>query len=184
MLPRNSSPIIGLRLRALCSRLHEGKRICRKRYARRRLRTALFAALLCSACGPGPQPPRQAPRDETKEPWYSQTVERLANQNREARNLWKSGKADAAAALIQSGEPLAGRLLSVRNPTLAAMQDASDLDDLYGRMLLSNRNYGWARLFFQKNLARWKNWTPQTPDTIARLKEAQSGIAECDQGLQ
>jgi hypothetical protein len=85
--------------------------------------------------------------------------------------------------LIQTGEPLATRLLSVRNPTLAAMEDASDLDDLYGRMLLSNRNYGWAMLFFQKNQARWKNWKPQTPDTAARLKEAQSQIAECDRRL-
>jgi hypothetical protein len=104
-------------------------------------------------------------------------------QNREASRLWKNGKADAAAALIQSGEPLASRLLSVPKPTLAAMEDASDLDDLYGRMLLSNRNYGWARLFFQKNLARWKNWTPQTPDTAARLKEAQAAIAECDRRM-
>jgi len=63
------------------------------------------------------------------------------------------------------------------------MQDASDLDDLYGQMLLSNRNYGWARLFFQKNLARWKNWKPQTPDTAARLKQAQDAIAECDRRM-
>jgi hypothetical protein len=50
-------------------------------------------------------------------------------------------------------------------------------------MLLSNRNYGWARLFFQKNLARWKNWKPQTPDTAARLKQAQEAIAETDRQL-
>jgi hypothetical protein len=110
-------------------------------------------------------------------------VEQLAAQNREAAALWKNGKPDKAGDLIQSGEPLASRLLSVRNPTLAAMEDASDLDDLYGRMLLSNRNYGWAMLFFQKNQARWKNWTPQTPGTAARLKEAQSAIAECNRRL-
>ncbi len=149
-----------------------------------RLPAAFLAALIICACGPPPAPSRpQAPVDETKEPWYSQTVDQLAAQNREARTLWKSGKEDRAAALIQSGETLAGRLLSVRNPTLAAMQDASDLDDLYGQMLLSNRNYGWARLFFQKNQARWRNWTPQTPDTAARLKEAQSAIAECDRRI-
>ena len=95
----------------------------------------------------------------------------------------KCEPADAAAALIQNGEVQASRLLSVPKPTLAAMQDASDLDDLYGRMLLSSRNYGWARLFFQKNLARWKNWKPQSPDTAARLKQAQSAIAECDQRM-
>jgi hypothetical protein len=148
------------------------------------VRTVFLAFLLLSACGPAPPQPQPAPpRDETKEPWYSQTVAQLAAQNREARALIKSGKPDAAASLIQSGEQLETRLLSVRNPTLAAMQDASDLDDLYGRMLLSNRNYGWAMLFFQKNQARWKNWKPQTPDTAARLKEAQSAIAECDRRL-
>jgi hypothetical protein len=149
-----------------------------------RLPAAFFVALLLAACGPAPQPPQPAaPRDETKEPWYSQTVEKLSAQNHEAIALVKAGKPDAAAALIQSGEPLASRLLAVRNPTLAAMEDASDLDDLYGRMLLSNRNYGWAMLFFQKNQARWKNWKQQTPDTAARLKEAQSEIAECDRRL-
>jgi hypothetical protein len=145
---------------------------------------AFLVALTLSNCGPAPVAPRpDSQRDETQEPWYSQIVEQLAARNREANGLFKSGRADAAAAIVQTSEPLAGRLLSVRRPTLAAMEDASDLDDLYGRMLLSNRNYGWARLFFQKNLARWKNWTPRTPDTAGRLKEAQSAIAECDRRL-
>ena len=141
---------------------------------------ALLAVAILSACGPGPPPSTQAPKDETKEPWYAETVDKLAAQNREAAQLWKNGKADDAAALVQSGETQASRLLAVPRPTLAAMQDASDLDDLYGRMLFSNRNYGWARLFFQKNAARWKNWRPQTADTAARLKEALNGIDECD----
>jgi len=146
---------------------------------------AAFLGLTLSACGPAPAPapPAAAHRDETKEPWYSQTVEQLAAQNRQTKSLMTNGKPDDAAALIQSGEQLASRLLSVPRPTLAAMQDASDLDELYGRMLLSNRNYGWARLFFQKNLVRWKNWTPQTSDTAARLKEAESDIAECDRRM-
>jgi hypothetical protein len=139
-------------------------------------------ALFLSACAPPPPPP-VVHKDETLEPWYNQTVQELAAQNQKAATLWKSGKEDAAAALIQSGEPIASRLLAVPQPTLAAMQDASDLDDLYGRMLLSNRNYGWARLFFQKNLARWKNWKPQTPDTAARLKQAREAIAETDRQL-
>ena len=72
------------------------------------------------------------------------------------------------------------RLLSVPRPTLAAVEAASGLDDLYGRMLLSNRHYGWARLLFQKNLARWTNWQPQTAETVRRRKLAESQIAECD----
>lgn len=64
------------------------------------------------------------------------------------------------------------------------MEVASDLDELYGRMVFSNRNYGWARLLFQKNAARWKHWTPQTPDTIRRLKEAESEIEDCDKHLE
>jgi hypothetical protein len=141
-----------------------------------------FFLLLLSACAPAPPPPT-VHKDETKEPWYNQAVQELAAQNQKAATLWKSGKPDDAAALIQSGEPIASRLLAVTNPTLPAMQDASDLDDLYGQMLLSNRNYGWARLFFQKNLARWKNWKPQTPDTAARLKQAQDAIAEVDRQM-
>ena len=143
----------------------------------------LVTVLLLSGCAPEPAPPQPAQRDETGEPWYSQAVSRLAAQNGEAKSLLKKGKPDEAAAIVQSGEPIASRLLSVTRPTLAAMQEASDLDDLYGGMLLSNRNYGWARLLFQKNQARWKNWMPQTPDTARRLKEAQSAIAECDRRL-
>jgi hypothetical protein len=75
------------------------------------------------------------------------------------------------------------RLLSVQRPTLDAAEAASDLDDLYGRMLLANRHYGWARLQFQKNVARWKHWMPQTKETARRLKQAESAIAECDRRL-
>lgn len=103
--------------------------------------------------------------------------------NREANRLFQGGQSDQAAALIEKGEPLMKRLLSVSRPTLAATEAASDLDDLYGRMLLSNRHYGWARLQFQKNLARWKNWKPQTEETARRLKQAESAIAECDRHI-
>jgi hypothetical protein len=63
------------------------------------------------------------------------------------------------------------------------VEAASDLDQLYGRMLLSNRNYGWARLEFQKNRARWKTWQPQTDETVRRLKLAETAIAECDRRM-
>lgn len=149
----------------------------------RSLLIPILSGLMLAACGPAPPPPQGTKRDETKEAWYSQTVEQLAAQNLKAKTLLKNGKPDDAAALIQSGEPLASRLLAVPKPTLTAMEGASDLDDLYARMLLSNRNYGWARLFFQKNAARWKLWTPQTKDTVRRLKEAQAGIAECDRRM-
>jgi hypothetical protein len=63
------------------------------------------------------------------------------------------------------------------------MEAASDLDDLYGRMLLANRHYGWARMFFQKNAARWRTWTPATEDTERRRKVAEARIAECDRRM-
>jgi hypothetical protein len=151
------------------------------------LRILAFASLLVlimtASCGPAPAPPKAAQRDETKEPWYGRTVDQLAAGNREASSLLKRGKEDDASALVQSGEKLATRLLAVPKPTLPAMEAASDVDDLYGRMLLANGNYGWARLFFQKNLARWKNWTPETSNTEARRKAAAAGIAECDKHL-
>ena len=88
------------------------------------------------------------PRDPTTERWYGQTVDELSAMNRQANEFFKNGKGDEAAALIEKGEPLSSRLLSVPQPTLAATEAASDLDQLYGQMLLSNKNYGWARLLF------------------------------------
>ena len=84
---------------------------------------------------------------------------------------------------IQQGEDLSGQVLAVIHPTLEAMQAASDLDDLYARMLLSNRHYTWAQTFFQKNRARWKYWQPQTEDTARRMKIAEDGIAACESGI-
>ena len=102
----------------------------------------------------------------------------------DARKQFKEGHPDAASQLIQTSEPLVKRLLGVPRPTLEVADAASDLDDLYGRMLLSNRHYGWARLQFQKNLARWKNWTPQTGESQKRLQQAKDAIAECDRHIQ
>ncbi len=143
----------------------------------------MFAVLLLAACSPPPEPVAKPKPDVTAEPWYGKTVEQLAGMNREAAKLLESGKADKAAALITAGQPLETRLLSPPHPTLPAMEAASDLDQLYGSMLLANRRYGWARLAFQKNLIRWKYWKPRTPDTLRRLKEAQSEIEECDRHL-
>jgi len=142
------------------------------------MRAWLLAFALLAACGPAPAPP--VPKDPTTEAWYAQDVTDLTAMAHQASDLFKNGKPDDAAALIEKGEPLSAKLLAVRNPTLAAVEAASDLDQLYGQMLFSNHNYGWARLMFQKNLARWKTWTPQTPATTARLKAAQTAIAQCD----
>jgi len=140
---------------------------------------AILAAALLTACETAPPPQR----DITKEAWYSETVQQLVGINGEARSFFESGKSDQAAALIEKGQPLMSRLLSVPRPTLEATEAASDLDDLYGRMLLANRHYGWARLLFQKNLARWRHWQPETPEAARRLQQAKAAIAECDRHL-
>lgn len=111
-------------------------------------------------------------------------VEELAAIDLKARESFKKGKGDEAADLIQQGEPLSKNLMSVSRPTLAATEAASDLDRLYGDMLFSHRNYGWARLMFQKNLARWTNWTPKTEETTRRIAEAETSIAECDRRIE
>jgi hypothetical protein len=147
-----------------------------------RLLLPLFAVLL-AACAPAPAPAPQPPFDPTAEDWYGPTTAQLAAMNREAEGLLREGKGDQAAAIITKGQALVSRLLAAPRPTLAAMEAASDLDQLYGGMLLGNRNYGWARLAFQKNASRWKNWRPTTPDTARRLKMAQDGIAECDRRM-
>jgi hypothetical protein len=143
-----------------------------------RLLVVLALAFLAS-CEQAPAPPR----DATKEPWYRDALEQLTAMNREADSAFAAGKSDQAAALIEKGQPLVARLLAVPNPTFEAAVAASDLDDLYGRMLLSNRHYGWARLLFQKNLSRWKHWQPQTPETSRLLRQAESAIAECDRHI-
>ena len=139
--------------------------------------------VVLAACAPAPAPVEQAQRDPTTEPWYGQTVGELAAMDRQAEDYFKKGKGDDAAALIEKGEPLSQRLLAVPKPTLAATEAASDLDQLYGEMLFSNRNYGWARLLFQRNVARWKNWKPQTGESARRLKLAEDAIAECDRHI-
>ncbi|MES1260641.1 MAG: hypothetical protein ABUS49_02810 [Acidobacteriota bacterium] len=145
----------------------------------------LFACCLAllAGCGTAPAPVESVKRQPVDEPWYAEAVTQLNEIDREAESLFQRGKPDDAAARIQQGEPLASRLLSVPRPTLQATEAASDLDQLYGRMLLSNRRYGWARLQFQKNLARWKHWQPSTPETERRLRLAQAAIAECDRHI-
>jgi hypothetical protein len=139
--------------------------------------------LLAIACGHSSAPREQAPQTPTSQPWYGQTLGELVDLNRRAQEFFRQGKGDQAAALIEKGEALSNRLLSVSKPTLEAYEAASDLDQLYGEMLLSNRNYGWARLLFQKNLARWRHREPQTPEIARRLKLAQDAIAECDRRM-
>ncbi len=142
----------------------------------------LAIALLVGACGDTP-PAATPEHDETSDPWYGETLGQLTSMVHDATEFRRLGKADAASALIEKGEPLASQLLAVRHPTLAAMQAASDLDDLYGRMLLSNRHYAWAQFLFQKNVARWKHWVPSTTDTESRLKQAEDAVRECDKGM-
>jgi hypothetical protein len=142
----------------------------------------LMAAIL-TGCAPAPAPAKRANVDPTQEAWYGEALQQLTAMNLQAQSLLKRGKADEAAALITAGEPRANRLLAVPRPTLAAMEAASDLDELYGRMLLSNRNYGWARMMFQKNRARWKNWRPQTDETARHVKATEAAIAECDRRM-
>jgi hypothetical protein len=141
----------------------------------------VIAALVLTNCGPDTAP--APPRDVTTEAWYGKALAQLTGMNSDAEAFLKSGKPDDASALIERGEPIASQLLGVPRPTLAAMEAASDLDDLYGRMLLSNRHYEWAQFQFQKNRARWKYWKPQTEETARRLQQADAAIAECDRGM-
>ena len=142
----------------------------------------LLGALLLAACAP-PAAPVASQGDATQEAWYGKGVDQLAAMDRQAKDFLEHGKTDQAAAIITDGETWVSRLLAVPRPTLPAMEAASDLDDLYGRMLLMNRNYGWARILFQKNLARWKTWRPQTDETERRRKQAEAAIAECDRRM-
>ena len=142
-----------------------------------------FLALLASCSAP-PPPVQPVRVDPTTESWYNPAVEEAARLSREAELLFRQGKGDAAGEMVQKGQTLVSRLLAAPRPTLPAMQVAGALDDLYGRMLLASGNVGWARLQFQKNVGRWKNWRPQTEETARRRKQAEQRIAECDRRLE
>lgn len=102
---------------------------------------------------------------------------------RDANSAYAGGKYDDAAAIIEKAQPVMKQVLGVPHPALAAEQACSEIDDLYARMLLRNRHYEWAMMLFQQNRSRWKHWTPQTPDTERRLKQAEDGIAECERKM-
>jgi hypothetical protein len=101
--------------------------------------SALLICGMLTACAPSPEPVAPVQRDPTTERRYGETVAELVAMNREANEFFRKGKSDEAAALIEKGEPLSSRLLSVPQPTLAATEAASDLDQLYGQMLLSRK---------------------------------------------
>jgi hypothetical protein len=150
-----------------------------------RLLLPMFVVLL-AGCAPPPAPVAKVATpaaDPVAEAWYGPMTAELARMDREAEGLLRDGKGDRAAAVIMKGQALASRLLAAPRPTLGAMEAAADLDQLYAAMLLGNRNYGWARLAFQKNVSRWKNWRPPTPETARRLKLAQDGVAQCDRRM-
>jgi hypothetical protein len=153
------------------------------------MRSAMVVmAAALTACGPAPQPKAETGQvkpapDLTVEPWYKQSTDELADFNRQAADLLEAGRFDEASAIVARTQPLADRLLAASHPTLAAMEAASDHDDLYGRMLMHDQRWGWARMTFQKNLVRWKSWQPQTPASATRIKTAADAVAECDRHL-
>ncbi len=143
----------------------------------------LGAAIMLCGCGSEPKAAPVVAIDETKSAGYQKAVAQLAAMNRAAEAAYRNGKADEAAKIMDQEKPLVSRVLSPPRPTVEAMEAASDLDQLYGTMLLKNRHYGWARVMFQGNLARWKHWRPVTAESARRLKEAEEGIAACDKGI-
>jgi hypothetical protein len=145
---------------------------------------AVAMVLLACGCAPAPvAPPVTTPPDPTADASYAKDAAELARMVGEASDLYRKGRADDAAAIITSAQPVQARLLSAPRPTLAAMEAASDLDHLYGTMLIGNRHFGWARLLFQKNQVRWKTWRPQTAETVRRRQQAETAIADCDRRI-
>jgi len=147
----------------------------------RRVLPLAFAAFV-AACGPTLYMPPKP--DPTKAPEYAEGVSKLAALDRQAEEALKRGASKEAADAITKGQPYQTYLLSAPRPTLDAMKAASDLDDIYARMLLAGHEDGWARMFYQKNAARWRTWKPVTAESEARLRQAEAGMAECDRRLK
>lgn len=144
------------------------------------LRYLLIAACLLASCT---RPPVPTGDDPTREAWYAETTTQLAQLVRQAQAAFENNKPDEAAALIEKAQPLEKKLVSVAHPTFEAAEAASDLDELYGRMLLKNHHYGWARLMFQKNLSRWKHWSPENAESKRRYQQAAAEIDQCDREM-
>ena len=143
----------------------------------------LPALFLLAACG-APAPQKKAPVEPSKESWYQPAIEELRSVNAAIARFADAGEYDKAARAIIHGQELEAKLLSSSHPPLEAAIAVSDLEDIYGRMMLAQKKYGWARLVFQKNLARWKYWRPITDDSQARMERARQQIIECDRGIE
>ncbi|MFN3325042.1 MAG: hypothetical protein ACK5AZ_16225 [Bryobacteraceae bacterium] len=151
-----------------------------------RLPLLVLTLALLAGCAPAPppEPPPGPPEpDPTTEAWYTETAEELAALTRKAETLLRRGRRREAGGMIPDGQELVNRLVAVPRPTLQAVEAVSDFDDLHGRMLLASHEYGWARLAFQKNVARWKSWQPQTDETARRRRLAEQRIEEVDRLL-
>lgn len=127
--------------------------------------------------------PKKPKAPQVSATWYQDTLNELIAANREAEKAFAEGDSTEAGALVEKSEKLAAKVLSIPRPTLEATEAASDTDNLYGRMLAKNKNYGWARLQFQKNVVRWKYWKPPTEESDRRMKQALAAIAECDKHI-
>jgi hypothetical protein len=147
------------------------------------VRIAVLGVLLSILTGCGTSPAPAPPPDVTTEAWYKEAVTQLEASAHAADESFAQDKADDAAALIVKAGPLESQVLAVHHPSLAAMEAATDLDDIYARMLLSNQHYEWAMFLLQKCSARWKYWQPQTEETARRLKLAEDEIAECNRRM-
>ena len=146
-----------------------------------RVRFALAIALtVLVACGPSAPAVKVVKPDPTKEASYGEAVQRLNALNLELETSIRKRKAKDAAPIIEKAQPLSNLLLAAPRPTLVAMEAVSDFDDLYGRVLLATKQYGFARFQFQRNVARWKYWQPRNEESDRRLKAAEAAIAECD----
>lgn len=150
----------------------------------RAVRLLLVAVtLFLFGCAPESKPVERPKPDPTTEASYTQAVEQLTITNRELETSLKKRKVQEAAASVTKAQPLVNLLLAAPRPTLAATEAVSDFDHLYGQLLIANHQYGFARFQFQKDLARWRNWKPQTDETVRRKKLADAAIAECDRLL-
>jgi tetratricopeptide (TPR) repeat protein len=117
-----------------------------------------------------PDPPRSL---RERAAWASAWIQK-------GREAFAQGRRDEAAGIVTRTQAVTRELLQLPRPPIVALHAATEADLLYGDMLRANRHWADARFLYQKNVNRWKSWSPASGYSKQRVDQALAAVAECD----